>query len=90
MLSASNSKKGIHIVQCHSCRSDFRAGRGKSVSVISPCQLSLSRLVLIDIQFRQVVANFAQKEIAPRAASIDKTNKMPDVSTAIAFAAQVI
>lgn len=30
-------------------------------------------------QFRQVVANFAQKEIAPRAAEIDKTNRMPEV-----------
>ncbi|KAK4686481.1 isovaleryl-CoA dehydrogenase, partial [Tremellales sp. Uapishka_1] len=28
-------------------------------------------------EFRQVVSDFAQKEIAPRAAEIDKTNKMP-------------
>ena len=35
-----------------------------------------------DSQFRQVVHDFAQKEIAPRAAEIDKTNKMPAVSYA--------
>jgi hypothetical protein len=31
------------------------------------------------LQFRQVVADFAQREIAPRARSIDKENKMPEV-----------
>ncbi|GFZ44779.1 hypothetical protein JCM24511_02505 [Saitozyma sp. JCM 24511] len=29
-------------------------------------------------EFRQVVARFAEKEIAPRAAEIDRTNKMPE------------
>lgn len=32
-----------------------------------------------DDQFRQVVSGFAQKEIAPRAAEIDRTNRMPEV-----------
>lgn len=31
-------------------------------------------------QFRQVVEGFAQKELAPRAAEIDKSNHMPEVS----------
>jgi hypothetical protein len=31
-------------------------------------------------QFRQAVHDFAQKEIAPRATEIDKTNRMPEVS----------
>ena len=34
-------------------------------------------------QFRQVVSGFAQKEIAPRAAEIDKTNRMPEVSHSV-------
>jgi hypothetical protein len=34
-------------------------------------------------QFRQVVNGFAQKEIAPRAAEIDKTNRMPEVGLAL-------
>ena len=33
----------------------------------------------LTVQFRQVVNGFAQKEIAPRAAEIDKTNRMPEV-----------
>lgn len=41
------------------------------------------------MQFRQVVADFAQKEIAPRAADIDKTNRMPEVGSLVSLEQQL-
>lgn len=34
-----------------------------------------------DLQFRNVVTEFAQREIAPQAAEIDKTNTFPSVNS---------
>lgn len=43
------------------------------------------QFTMIPIKFRGAVVEFAEKEVAPRAAEIDKTNTFPSVSFAFLF-----
>ena len=43
------------------------------------CSATHSLAVLTVCQFREAVTQFAEKEVAPRAAEIDKSNNFPSV-----------
>lgn len=57
-----------------------RVVRAPNARAFSSYNAAVAGLTPEQEEFRETVANFAQKEIAPRAAEIDRTNKLPEVS----------